>query len=62
MAGMTPTVRRTRSGNGAMILVNESDEELAERQQRRRDRVAALQQLEFTPGQAASIRQMPASA
>jgi len=43
MSGVTPTVRRTSSGNGAMIVVNESDQELAERQRRRQSRVAALQ-------------------
>ena len=54
---VTTTVRPTRSGKGVMIVVNESDEELAERRRRRRARVAAIKELEFTPGQVATLRQ-----
>ncbi|HZV26218.1 MAG TPA: hypothetical protein VFG00_07995 [Acidothermaceae bacterium] len=53
---MATTVTRTSSGNGAMIVVVETPDELAERQQRRLDQAASLRELEFTPGQVASLR------
>lgn len=50
---MTTDVTRTSSGDGAFIVVLETDQEIAERQQQRVDRLAALGDLDFTPGQIA---------
>jgi len=57
VGNVTTTVRRTKSGNGAMIIVHESDEARADRQRLRRERATAeAQRLQFTPGQLALLR------
>lgn len=62
MTEMTPNVQRTSSGNGALITVTESKEEIKARQQRRRaharDEAARLQ---FTTGQMKKLRRRQAS-
>ena len=59
---MTPTVRPTKTGKGAMVIVRESDEAVAERQKRRRAKAASdAGQLQFTPGQIAMLRKRKSS-
>jgi hypothetical protein len=60
--GMTKTVRRTKSGKGAVITVRKSGSATAARQEGRRARIAAEagRQLQFTPGQMIALRRATA--
>jgi len=56
--GMTPTVRRTKSGKGAIVIITESDQALSERKQKRQEKATCeAQRLQFTPGQKALLQQ-----
>jgi hypothetical protein len=59
---MTTTVRHTKTGNGALIIVHESAAARRARQNRRRARaVESASSMQFTSGQLAVLRRKRAT-
>lgn len=53
---MTPIVQRTKTGKGAMVILNQTDEERAARRKRRIARAqAATKEAAFTTGQIRAV-------